>query len=224
MIKKKILITGSLGHIGSFLVKKLKNKYKIITLDVREKNKIINDKLLKNIFNQNIYAVIFAHGKNTTPYQKKKNQLDLDIKNIKEHLESNLFFNLRVISHYIKNNKKGRIINFSSIYGVRSPKHYIYKNFYKEIGYSLSKSASNMMIKYLGTALAKKFKFNSLILGGVKGIKLSNYFVKNYSVNNPTGRMMNLNEILPAVNYLLDESNTYTNAQDLIIDGGWLSW
>ena len=35
---------------------------------------------------------------------------------------------------------------------------------------------------------------------------------------------MELNEILPAINYLLDEDNTYTNAQEIIVDGGWLSW
>ena len=35
---------------------------------------------------------------------------------------------------------------------------------------------------------------------------------------------MNLKEVLPVVNFLLDEHNTYTNAQEIIVDGGWLSW
>ena len=36
--------------------------------------------------------------------------------------------------------------------------------------------------------------------------------------------MMKLEEVLPVVNFLLDENNTYTNAQEIVVDGGWLSW
>ena len=81
-----------------------------------------------------------------------------------------------------------------------------------------------MMMKYLGTKFSKNFLFNSIVLGGVKQKNLNSFFVNNYNKNNPTGRMMELNEILPAINYLLDEDNTYTNAQEIIVDGGWLSW
>ncbi len=36
--------------------------------------------------------------------------------------------------------------------------------------------------------------------------------------------MMNLEEIYPVINFLLDEKNTHTNAQEIFVDGGWLSW
>jgi len=81
-----------------------------------------------------------------------------------------------------------------------------------------------MMMKFLGAKFAKKFLFNSIILGGVHSKDLSNFFLKNYNNNNPTGRMMKLEEVLPVVNFLLDENNTYTNAQEIVVDGGWLSW
>ena len=79
-------------------------------------------------------------------------------------------------------------------------------------------------MRFLGTKFSKNFLFNSIVLGGVKQKKLSTFFLKNYNKNTPTGRMMELNEILPAINYLLDENNTYTNAQEIVVDGGWLSW
>ena len=66
--------------------------------------------------------------------------------------------------------------------------------------------------------------FNNIILGGVNQKGLDPFFVKNYKLNSPKKRMMKLKEILPVINFLLDKNNTYTNAQDIYVDGGWLSW
>jgi NAD(P)-dependent dehydrogenase (short-subunit alcohol dehydrogenase family) len=81
-----------------------------------------------------------------------------------------------------------------------------------------------MMMKYFGTKYGKKYLFNSIVLGGVKQKGLSPFFEKNYNKNNPVGRMMNLEEIFPVISFLLDEKNTYTNAQEIFVEGGWLSW
>ncbi len=98
------------------------------------------------------------------------------------------------------------------------------KNFSKEIGYCASKSAVNMMMKYFGTKLGKKYLFNNIVLGGVEQKGLSSFFKKNYNKNNPKGQMMKLDEIYPVINILLDKNNTHTNAQEIFVDGGWLSW
>ncbi len=226
-MKKNILLTGSEGLIGSFLKEKLKNRYNVICYDIKLKKKLNDELIFDEIFSKKIYAIIFCHGKNTTPLSKNKRvkkKFLLDENKIKEFLETNLYLNIKIINKYLKTSSFGRVINFSSIYSLRSPKHFIYKNFSKEIGYSISKAAANMLIKYMGTKFAKKFLFNSIILGGVHSKDLSNFFLKNYNNNNPTGRMMKLKEVLPIVNFLLDENNTYTNAQEIVVDGGWLSW
>lgn len=226
-MKKNILLTGSEGLIGSFLREKLKNRYNVICYDIKLKKKLNHELIFDKIFSKKIYAIIFCHGKNTTPLSKNKRvkkKFLLDENKIEEFLETNLYLNIKIINQYLKTNSFGRVINFSSIYSLRSPKHFIYKNFSKEIGYSISKAASNMLMKYMGTKFAKKFLFNSIILGGVHSKDLSNFFLKNYNHNNPTGRMMKLKEVLPIVNFLLDENNTYTNAQEIVVDGGWLSW
>jgi NAD(P)-dependent dehydrogenase (short-subunit alcohol dehydrogenase family) len=62
------------------------------------------------------------------------------------------------------------------------------------------------------------------VLGGVEQDGLSPFFKKNYNINNPVGRMMKLEEIYPVISFLLNEKNTYTNAQEILVDGGWLSW
>lgn len=226
-MKKKIFLTGANGRIGSYLKKKLKKNFKVIESDVTYGDDLSDNNYLKKKFEKrDIYAVIFCHGHNSTPTSKnKRNQIsNLNQDSIQEFFEINFFLNLNVIKSYMKFHKKGRVMNLSSIYSLKSPKHYIYKNFSKELGYSVSKSASNMMMKYFGTKYAKKFLFNSIVLAGVQQKKLDNSFLKNYIINNPTGKMMQLDEILPVVNFLLDKNNTHVNAQEIIVDGGWLSW
>ena len=221
-MKKRILITGCKGQIGSFLCKKLSKKFNILKIDKEFDAK--NSLKLSNLMSKKIYAVIFAHGYNTTPLARSKKKEILDEDEILRYFNINFFLNLRIIKYYLSKNKTGRIVNFSSIYSVKSPKHFIYKNFNKDLGYSVSKAASNMMMKYLGTKFGKKFLFNSIILGGVKNKGLDKFFKKNYIKNSPMGRMIDLKEILPLVNFLLDEENKHTNAQNIPLDGGWLSW
>lgn len=221
-MKKRILITGYKGQIGSFLCEKLSKKFDILKID-KEFN-AEDDSKLSNLMSQKIYAVIFAHGYNSTPLIKSKKKEILNENEILKYFNINFFLNLRIIKYYLRKNKTGRIVNFSSIYSVKSPKHFIYKNFNKEVGYSASKAATNMMMKYLGTKFGKKFLFNSIILGGVKNKGLDKFFEKNYIKNSPMGRMIDLKEILPLVNFLLDEENKHTNAQNIPLDGGWLSW
>ena len=121
---------------------KLKNEYNLINADIKN-GTIINKDFLLKVFQKKIYAVILCHGKNTTPLKNKKNTNDIDLDLIRSYFETNLFLSLEIISYYLKYNKRGRIINLSSIYGVKSPKHFIYKNFSKEIGYSLSNFIEN---------------------------------------------------------------------------------
>ena len=221
-MKKNIILTGSSGNIGKFLKNKLKKNFNIINL---EKNFNYDESNIQKLFKKKIYAVIFAHGKNTTPFKNIKNNKELfNEKDVQNYLDINFFINLKLIKNYVTYNNSGKIINFSSIYSIKSPKHFIYKNFSKDIGYSCSKAASNILTKYLGTMLGANFCFNNIILGGVNQKGLDPFFVKNYKLNSPKKRMMKLEEILPVINFLLDKNNTYTNAQDIYVDGGWLSW
>jgi NAD(P)-dependent dehydrogenase (short-subunit alcohol dehydrogenase family) len=226
-MKKKIFLTGANGRIGSFLKNKLKKDFVVIESDISNDNNLSDDEYLKKIFKKkDIFSIIFCHGLNSTPIiQNKKNQIsNLKQDTIQNFFDINFFLNLNVIKNYMTYQNKGRIMNFTSLYSIKSPKHYLYKNFSKELGYCVSKSASNMMMKYFGTMYAKKFLFNSIVIAGIEQKELDPFFLKGYNKNSPTGRMMKLDEVLPVVNFLLDEKNTHTNAQEIIVDGGWLSW
>jgi NAD(P)-dependent dehydrogenase (short-subunit alcohol dehydrogenase family) len=226
-MKKKIFLTGSSGRIGSFLKKKLQKDYVVIGSDINVRNNLIDKKYINDVFKKNkFYAVIFCHGHNSTPVSKNSSNdsSNFDEKSIQKFFDVNFFLNLSVIKNYIKYQKTGRVMNFTSLYSIKAPKHFIYKNFSKEIGYCASKSAVNMMMKYFGTKLGKKYLFNNIVLGGVEQKGLSSFFKKNYNKNNPKGQMMKLDEIYPVINFLLDKNNTHTNAQEIFVDGGWLSW
>ena len=223
--KKKIFLTGSDGFIGSFLTKELEKIYTVIGSDITKGDDLNNDNYLKQIFKKNkIYAVIFCHGLNSTPLNKKNKDDNFNKDSIQNYFDINFFLNLNVIKNYIKYQKEGRIMNLSTIYSIKAPKHFIYKNFTKELGYSVSKSATNMMMNYFGTKYGKNYLFNSIVLGGIKSKGLNSFFEKNYTKNNPQGRMMKLDELYPVISFLLDINNTHTNAQEVFVDGGWLSW
>ena len=127
-------------------------------------------------------------------------------------------------------NKKGSIINVSSIYGIVSPDQSIYdykrKNgeiFFKPIAYSVSKSGLINMTKYLAVYWAKKnVRVNCLILAGVENNQ-DLEFKKSYCKRIPIGRMANQNEYNGAMIFLASNASSYVTVSHIVIDGGWTS-
>ncbi len=65
-MKKKILITGGCGYIGSSLGNYFSDKYEVITLDKRKKNIFLNEKIkhyICNLLDQNKLKKILAKVK-----------------------------------------------------------------------------------------------------------------------------------------------------------------
>ena len=116
------------------------------------------------------------------------------------------------------------IINFSSTYGILSPKHFIYpEGFTKHIGYSITKSGVIGLTQYLSTYLAPKIRVNAIVPGGVENNQ-STEFIKQYSALTPMGRMMKKEEIIGLVKYLASDDSLYTTGSILKVDGGWSAW
>ena len=96
-------------------------------------------------------------------------------------------------------NKKGSIINISSIYGLVSPNQKLYdhidnsgSSYIKPISYSVSKSSLLNMTRYLATYWGKQgVRVNTLTLGGVYNGQ-DKKFVKN-SLNTYRLNAMNIN-------------------------------
>ena len=230
----KIVITGSEGLLGKQLVRDLSSTYQIIKLDLKLGHDLNNENFVSNFFLQNrsLYGLIICHGLNplkdltnaSKTTKSNNNPLTLNTDSVREFFETNLFSPFNISRHFIKNQKKGKIITVSSLYGVISPMHFLYENSYKHIGYCMSKSSIIMMTKYLGTLYAKNFNINSVVLGGITTSKINKKFIKNYSKINPKKRMMKTNEASGVFKYLLDKKSSYVNGGVFTIDGGWTSW
>ena len=125
------------------------------------------------------------------------------------------------IKHRLNN-----VVNISSIYGVVVPN----LNLYEEgdigcpINYSVSKSAMNHLTKEMAIRLAKRnIRVNSVAFGGVKG-RTSAEFNERYAKYCPSGRMLELNEVVGPVEFLLSAKSSGVTGHVLMVDGGWTVW
>lgn len=116
-----------------------------------------------------------------------------------------------------------RVIFISSQYGVVSPNPNLYEDGLKSspIQYGVSKAAQIQLAKELSVRLASHGTLvNSIALGGVRG-RVNEGLEERYSKMLPLGRMLEEQELLPAIDFLLDPRNTATTGSLLTVDGGW---
>jgi NAD(P)-dependent dehydrogenase (short-subunit alcohol dehydrogenase family) len=127
-------------------------------------------------------------------------------------------------------NKKGSIINISSIYGMVSPDQSIYEyrrkngeEFYKPIAYSVSKSGLLNLTRYLANYWGNKFiRVNTLTLAGVFNNQ-DPLFLKEYTSRIPIGRMASSDDYFGALHFLCGDSSKYMTGSNMVVDGGWTS-
>ena len=198
-MKKKILILGSEGLIGSDLSIFLSDKYEVFKIDIRLKKSkncfkinLNKSKEVKKIFNYFSKKKIYFHSIINSIYPKRKkfykNFIDLDEKNFQKDLIFHItpFYSILLNSYnyYCNIKKKGQIINLGSIYGLKIPNFKIYKNtnIKSPIMYSSSKAALSIMTKYFSKWCIhnnKNICFSCVNPAGVKDNQ-SRTFQKNY--------------------------------------------
>lgn len=142
-----------------------------------------------------------------------------------------MFLCCQVFGAAMAKEKKGSIINISSIYGMVSPDQRIYgyrrkkgEDFYKPAAYSVSKSGVFNLTRYLATYWAKEgVRVNTLTFGGVFNDQ-DKEFLNSYADRVPIARMAREDEYNGAVIFLLSKASSYMTGSNLVIDGGWTAW
>ena len=126
---------------------------------------------------------------------------------------------------YLKKSKNGSILNISSIYGERSPKHFIYEDsgLNSPLNYGASKAALQYVTKYLSSYWAPNVRVNCLVPGGFFNNQPKN-FITNYVQNVPMGRMAQMGDLGGAAYFLCSTEAAYITGQCLSVDGGWSNW
>jgi NAD(P)-dependent dehydrogenase (short-subunit alcohol dehydrogenase family) len=141
------------------------------------------------------------------------------------------FLCCQLIGKIMVQQKRGVIINISSIYGLVSPRQDIYdfrrkddKTFFKPITYSISKSSIYNLTKYLATYWAKKnIRVNTLTLAGIFNDQPQE-FLDAYTKHVPCGRMLDVEEAVGPMLFLASDASSYMTGSNLIVDGGWTAW
>lgn len=229
MNKRKIIIAGSEGLIGKSLNNAFSEIDDIVTVcvdkelghDLTDENQVIE--IMKANSDVKYIINLFAVNPDIGQDDKNTNLTNISLDSLRKYCEINLialFSVCRAFAKYAYDPKA--ILNFSSIYGVRSPKSFIYDNEEKHIGYTITKHGVIGLTKHLAAYLAPT-RVNALVPGGVFNNQDEN-FIAEYSKNVPLQRMMKVSELTGIVNLLCSENSSYTTGAAIPVDGGWTAW
>lgn len=143
-------------------------------------------------------------------------------KNLSDHLGGYYYISQQVALKMSKN-KRGSIINFSSIYGLVAPTFSIYENTSMTTApaYALIKGGINTMTKYFASYFGNKnIRVNCISPGGVFDNQ-DPEFVKRYKELTPLARMAVPKDLVLPVLFLASDASRYITGHNLLVDGGW---
>jgi NAD(P)-dependent dehydrogenase (short-subunit alcohol dehydrogenase family) len=254
---ESIVLTGGSGFIGSKLALHLAGKgYHVITIDKEdgietdgidhivfhlediEQYSLLITKIMK--LSGNIIGLINNAAIN--PMIEKSNKAfgkfeDLGLQQWNEEMKINLTAPVFLTKHMLKvlnlnSERKCRIINMLSTYGIVPPNQNVYTEYskatgtetFKPLSYSASKAALEMVTRYLAVYLAEKnITVNAVAPGGISNNQHES-FVKAYEQLTPMKKMGRAEDVFGAFEYLLSPASDYMTGQTMIIDGGWTVW
>src|SRR3989338_356235 len=208
-------------------------KAKYIKVDISNKNEV--DEAIKTVLRlyKKIDILINNAALNPVPGSEQSKNLflpyeqypeDLWRKDLDVNITGSQFCTQSVVP-FMKKQKKGTIINISSIYGITGPDNRIYDaGKFKSIGYATTKGAMENFTRSWASYLeSTDIRVNTLTLGGVFANQ-SEQFVKAYSSKTILGRMAKKDDFKCAILFLASDASRYMTGSNLIIDGGWSAW
>ena len=219
-----IIIAGSEGLIGKSVVGYFARSHKVLKLDLALGHDLSSEAFVHQWFSANHgdYLInLFALNDHIGPGKGGAGTLfDISLDSFRMYLEVNLTSLFSVCREFARNNPKGGIVNFSSTYGLVSPRPEMYDGGEKHVAYGVSKAGVIQLSRHLAVHLAPRFRVNCVVPGGVR-FKQSEEFQARYASHTPLHRMMEANELHGILNYLCSDDSSYTTGAVLPVDGGW---
>lgn len=236
----KIIITGSEGLIGKAVVEYLNAQghlsadgvehkhYQVIEIDFKGWGiDFIDETVVKTVFARYDAAALincFALNDHITKGARLEHRImDMELESFDAYLKTNVTALFSVCREFRRNNPKGSIINFSSTYGLGSPRPDMYGDGEKHIAYGVSKAAVIQLTKHLATHWAPDMRVNCIAPGGVENGQ-SSEFQEAYAQHAPMKRMAKVEEICGLVEFLISDKASYCTGGVYPVDGGWTAW
>lgn len=217
------VIVASKSSQISDAVKKGFQKYniKFIQMDASNEEDVL--KVVNDICSEEGEIEILVNASAWRPLQKF---MDDTIENWNKSVMINssaIFIPSRIVGKRMALNKKGSVINISSIYGITAPQMQIYQDcdFETEPDYPFLKAGCIGLTKYFSSYFAKNnVRFNIVAPGGVSNNQPKE-FTERYIERVPMNRMASAKDIAGAVVFLASDASSYITGVVLPIDGGW---
>ena len=251
IFSKNIIVTGGLGTIGSALIKQLvSDGHRVVSSDLNNcnitqkkfynqnsklffyKTDITNQVNIKNLIKfslkklHSIDVVLHCAYPKKNAWGKKLNEINQKNlnKNLSNHLGGTIILSKLFIDFFLKEKKQGKIILFSSIYGFSTPRFEDYpKNkVYSPLEYGAIKAGIISITKYLAKFYKnKKININCVSPGGIKDTLHSTNFTTNYRKHCNAKGLLDANDLIGLIEFLLSEKSKMINGQNITIDDGW---
>jgi|TARA_R110000824_G_scaffold274069_1_gene462735 NAD(P)-dependent dehydrogenase (short-subunit alcohol dehydrogenase family) len=245
-----ILITGGYGHLGKACVDSLVHHGANVYVLARSSEKFLQafpdcDDIAVTFFSCDIsktsdlkyaFKSIFQkegkidvlinnafYCKGTCPETLSDSEWSIGI----EGVVGSAFRAMREVIPFFKGQNNGRIINISSIYGLRSPDFNIYKNFPLHRNpphYGAAKAALLQLTKYYACILGPHgITVNALTPGAFPSSDVHKDvgFIKELESKTALNRVGRPEDLAGGVIFLSSSAGNYITGQNIIIDGGW---
>lgn len=229
---KNILLIGSNGLIGSKIKKKFEadgGDVNLLSVDISEEFDLNDRASIKKYFRShvNINYIINCGGLNNHVVDGdiKCNTIETDL----EHLDNFMQVNVKSVCWLIEDGQKYLpnlcgIINFSSLYGLKSPYHPIYET-PKSLSYTLSKHALEGVTKYYAAFYGpKQLRINAVRVGGIESDEQPQGFKDWFVSQTPLGRMGDVEDLVGVIELLCSDKSAFITGQNITVDGGLTVW
>jgi NAD(P)-dependent dehydrogenase (short-subunit alcohol dehydrogenase family) len=143
-----------------------------------------------------------------------------------------MFLCCREAGRHMIRNRYGKIVNISSVYGIRGIdwRNYVQPERVRELlSYSTSKGAVINFTRDLAVNWARYNITVNAISPGCFFTEETRTFTDEYTIDKlksrfPLGRWGEDDDLKGAVVYLSSDASKYMTGQNLVVDGGWSSW
>lgn len=247
---KVILVTGGYGHLGQAICQGLvEAKAQVVVLgrseekfkqvfpepenlhfqpcDISQSASI--EKALSTIGQRFRKIDVLVNNAIYSRGQHPENMSDEDWNYGIDGVLNSVYRCIRAVIPYMKEQKRGKIINVSSMYGIVSPDFSIYEGnpFLNPPHYGAAKAGVIQLSRYFAVHLGKKnIQVNTISPGAFPSpeVQKNQEFIKRLQNKSPLGKIGQADDLKGAFVFLSSEASNFITGQNLVIDGGWTIW